>query len=225
MFTRLRWEAALRLVFVIIILTLLLPTLAVSSTGEPLAKKALRIARRADRNASKALASQHGPTLQGPQGIPGERGTDGLRGADGVDGAKGAAGADGQKGDPGDTGPQGPAGVAQLAIASATNPATVVLTDSDTTVAQVQFHVTMDAQLNGENPNASGVYCALRADAQTLAERFVSVPGASQVSVAGTAPFAATANTHMAGLVCHRTNSLADVEIPAERARVSVLAG
>lgn len=163
----------MRFTIAAILIALVLPTLAVSSTGEPLARKALVIAKRADRNASKALAAQHDLGPEGPPGRAGERGTDGQNGVNGVDGAKGAAGADGQKGD----------------------------------------------------ASPSGVYCALRTDAQTLAERFVSVPGASQVSIAGTTPFRSDLGTHTAGVVCRKSNGVADVQIPAERVRVSVLAG
>ena len=208
----------------LLLLTLVVPAGA-SDGALPLARKAYALAKQANLRASKALASQSGPIAQG---IAGERGTDGLNGKDGAPGPRGAEGAAGRVGDTGSVGPQGPAGTAQLAIESATNPATVVLGDSDTTVAEVTFTglsalITFDAQVNAENANPSGVYCALRADAQTLAERFVSVPGASQVSIAGTAPFSGQDTPHTAGVVCHRTNSVADVEIPAERARVSVL--
>lgn len=232
----------MRFIVAAMLAALLLPTIAVSSTGEPLARKALALAKRANLKASKALSLASKGSGQDSASVPSEGlttplrglpGADGRDGRDGVDGAKGAAGADGQKGDTGDVGPSGPAGtpgVATLAVTSATNPATVVLSDSDKTIAEVQFSyssalVTFDAQLNGENANASGVYCALRADTQTLAERFVSIPGASQVSIAGTTPFNGQDVPHTAALVCHRTNSTADVQIPAERARVTVLAG
>lgn len=63
---------------------------------------ALKIAKRADVNARKALAVA----------APVSAGTDGPRGVPGVDGAKGATGTDGAAGPKGETGPAGASGAA-----------------------------------------------------------------------------------------------------------------
>jgi hypothetical protein len=222
------------------------PTLAVSSTGEPLARKALAIAKRADAKATKALASKAfsqpgnvgdtGP--KGDTGSPGERGTEGPRGIDGAPGPRGAEGAAGRVGDAGPQGPkgdQGDAGTASLDALSTTNPADVVLDGSSllTTVLTLPIHhdtagsafISYDAQLNDENGTSDGVLCELRLDAETLGERYVSVPGNSVVSVSGSALANLDVGDHVAGLSCRKSSSLSLVQFPQGRARLTLLAG
>jgi hypothetical protein len=71
------------------------------------AKRALGIARQADRRSKLALKKAGKP---GPAGPPGARGSEGFDGLDGQDGARGPKGDTGAAGARGATGPQGPAG-------------------------------------------------------------------------------------------------------------------
>jgi hypothetical protein len=76
---------------------------AVSATS--LASKvtrALKLSKRADRNARRALANSRKP---GPAGPPGLAGAKGEKGDNGAPGDQGDAGTPGDKGDQGDTGP------------------------------------------------------------------------------------------------------------------------
>lgn len=76
------------------------------------AKRALGIAKQADRRSKLALKRAGTP---GPPGPPGARGSEGFDGADGARGPKGDTGAQGPKGAAGPqgaTGPQGPVGPA-----------------------------------------------------------------------------------------------------------------
>jgi hypothetical protein len=74
------------------------------------AKRALGLAKQADRRSRLALKRSGTPGPPGPPGSPGARGSEGFDGADGARGAKGATGPSGAIGPRGDTGPQGPAG-------------------------------------------------------------------------------------------------------------------
>ena len=71
------------------------------------AKRALGLAKQADRRSKLALKKAATPGPPGPQGPPGSRGAEGF---DGDDGARGAKGATGPIGPIGATGPGGPAG-------------------------------------------------------------------------------------------------------------------
>ena len=71
------------------------------------AKRALGIAKQADRRSKLALSKAGTP---GPPGPPGARGSEGFDGQDGARGPKGETGAQGPPGSKGATGPQGPVG-------------------------------------------------------------------------------------------------------------------
>lgn len=79
-------------------------------------KKALTIAKRADKNATKALAAADAPGPKGDPGVPGEKGPKGDQGLQGIQGLKGdpCSSSDpacrGPKGDPGQDGAPGQTG-------------------------------------------------------------------------------------------------------------------
>lgn len=227
---------------------LLVPTIGTASTSDPIARKvnrAVRIAKRADANAKKALAQPTipgpiGPTgidgTTGPRGERGPQGDIGPRGPEGDPGPRGFPGADGIDGKDGATGPQGPQGppgIASLAATSATNPATVTIGTTWTPV--VNEAVTADAdgsaflywesQINGENGTADGLLCELRLDSSTLAQRFFYIGGATQVSGSASALANLTTGSHSVAVVCQRGSSLSNVQVPAERSRLTVLQG
>jgi hypothetical protein len=67
--------------------------------------RALRLSKRADRNAQRALANSRKPGPAGPPGAVGAKGEKGDAGAPGDKGDQGDPGTPGEKGDQGDTGP------------------------------------------------------------------------------------------------------------------------
>jgi hypothetical protein len=99
-----------------------------------LAKQAVRIAKRANVQSTKALhtAGRPGPAgppgprgsegLDGPQGPDGENGPRGATGLDGATGTSGATGAGGSKGATGATGPQGPGSARAYATVDPASP-------------------------------------------------------------------------------------------------------
>ena len=78
---------------------------AASATGT--AKKALKIAKRADKRSRLALKAANGSGSNGSAGQPGQNGTKGGTGQTGPQGPKGDKGDPGLKGDKGDTGAPG----------------------------------------------------------------------------------------------------------------------
>ena len=78
---------------------------AASATGT--AKKALKIAKRADKRSRLALKAANGSGSNGNAGQPGQNGTKGGTGQTGPQGPKGDKGDPGLKGDKGDTGAPG----------------------------------------------------------------------------------------------------------------------
>jgi len=72
------------------------------------AKRALGLAKAADRRSKLALKRAGTPGPPGPSGPPGARGSEGFDGSDGARGAKGATGPIGPIGARGATGPAGP---------------------------------------------------------------------------------------------------------------------
>ena len=74
------------------------------------AKRALGLAKQADRRSRLALKRAKVPGPAGPPGEPGPRGTEGFDGLDGARGPKGATGPQGVAGPPGAAGPQGATG-------------------------------------------------------------------------------------------------------------------
>jgi Collagen triple helix repeat (20 copies) len=73
-----------------------------------LAKRAVKLAKKADRRSKQALKLAQRRTVSGSQAAGGRRGRAGVRGAEGPQGSAGASGAAGAAGA---AGPQGPAGV------------------------------------------------------------------------------------------------------------------
>ena len=78
---------------------------AASATGT--AKKALKIAKRADKRSRLALKAANGSAANGSAGQPGQNGTKGGTGQTGPTGPQGPKGDPGLKGDKGDTGAPG----------------------------------------------------------------------------------------------------------------------
>lgn len=206
---------------------------------------ALKIAKRADARSRQALAAARIP---GPQGERGERGQDGANGAqgaagspgaagvDGTDGAKGATGAEGPtgpRGPQGEQGPPGPSGTASLSVASATTPDIVPVGIEPTTVVMVRVarevaglaYVVADAQFNGENGTGDTVTCELRVDASTVAARTSSVPGGTFNPLSASAALELGPGEHTAALSCRKGSGISQVEVSAERARISVIGG
>jgi hypothetical protein len=80
-----------------------------------LAQQALRVAKRANTNASHALAFSKKPGPTGPQGPRGSEGLDGPQGSDGYQGPRGATGPAGATGSSGPAGPGGATGATGVA--------------------------------------------------------------------------------------------------------------
>lgn len=229
----------MRAVLCALAILLILPATTVSSSGDTLARKALSLAKQANAKATKALASQSLTGAQGASGADGSNGSNGRSGQDGRDGidgargAAGAAGATGAKGDTGEGGPQGPAGIASLDALSATNPSTVTIDSAPTVVTTLDIQrespgsafITFDGQVNGENGTADAILCELRVDAATVAERYYSVGGQTQVSVSESALVILDAGPHTAAVSCRKSSSLSLVQFPQGRTRLTVLAG
>ena len=85
-------------------------TSAAAGNALTTAKRALGIAKRADRRSKRALKKAGIPGPRGPEGPSGPRGAEGFDGDDGARGPKGATGSIGPMGAQGATGPDGPAG-------------------------------------------------------------------------------------------------------------------
>ena len=85
-------------------------TSAAAGSAMKTAKRALGLAKQADRRSKLALKKAGTPGPTGPQGVPGARGAEGFDGVDGARGAKGATGPIGPIGAQGATGERGPAG-------------------------------------------------------------------------------------------------------------------
>lgn len=225
-----------------------LATLAVSpaTAGNPLGVKvntALRIARHADANATKALAMASAHTSGSTSGTKGDTGSPGTTGKDGAAGSNGADGTDGQsitgpagpKGDTGPTGPQGDAGPAGPAgaasIATAENTSNVQLGSSNTDVVVVSFTMVKDGtalvsfsgQVNSDS-GADAANCDLRVDGQPPADdaySYTSIPAGASVSVAASFAPSLTAGQHTASFECRRSSQ--SLTFPAGRARLTVL--
>jgi hypothetical protein len=107
------------------------------------AKSAVRIARRAEKNAARS-----GPA--GPQGERGPQGVAGANGASGTNGTNGTAGAVGATGATGATGPQGVTGLWEVIEATATGSTRVRGPATGTgRIGNGAFYVSFDQDITG----------------------------------------------------------------------------
>lgn len=227
--SRLRWVA----VPVVLAALAFAPVASGDRIGGRVAQ-ALKIAKRADRNASKALARTAVP---GPQGGKGDPGGSGPGGANGVNGANGAAG---PQGPVGPAGPAGRDGLASLNAVSQTNADPVKVwtaqnMTAEVTVASVavsrpeagDVHVLADGQLSETQGSATPVGCWVALDGRRLDQRDFVVGAREDRLVAVSSVTEVPAGTHTVAFRCQRLNGLTEAvpEFPAGRARLTVLSG
>lgn len=219
------------IVLVALIAATFAPVPGYAAPGTTLAKKALKIAKRADQKATRALAHAK-PGRDGTNGTAGAQGAAGPSGASGHDGApgpRGAEGATGPRGPIGEQGPIGPSGTATIGAISATNPGTVRVEGEGSLVASLngdagQVLIVAEGQVNSENEFADAILCELRAGNATVAERYLSLPANDKRSISATAVVTLEAPTPVA-FTCRKSDSRSVVEFPAERLRLTALAG
>lgn len=151
-------------------------TTAAAGNALKTAKRALGLAKQADRRSKRALKKAGVPGPQGPQGAPGARGTEGFDGQDGArgskgatgpigpigpNGAKGATGPDGPTGATGQTGATGPAGptasrsVSTGAATDISAAATVVDLSSNPLATTFAGRLMASATVQVRNPDAA----------------------------------------------------------------------
>ena len=125
--------------------------------GLATAKRALGLAKAADRRSKLALKRARTPGPPGPSGPPGERGSEGFDGSDGARGAKGATGPIGPSGAPGATGPAGPTesrSVASDVPVDISSAATVIDLSSSPLTLGFAGRVMATATVQVRNPSA-----------------------------------------------------------------------
>jgi hypothetical protein len=134
------------------------------------AKRALGIAKQADRRSKRALKKAGKPGPAGPPGARGSEGFDGLDGQNGARGPKGDTGAAGAAGARGATGPQGPAGpTASRSVSGGTAvsiAAGATVIDLATAPLELSFPgrvmATATVQLRNPGPSAREARCKLQ---------------------------------------------------------------
>jgi hypothetical protein len=122
------------------------------------AKRALGLAKAADRRSKLALKRAGTPGPPGPSGPPGARGSEGFDGSDGTRGAKGATGPIGPIGARGDTGPAGPTdsqSVASNVPVDISSAVTVVDLSSSPLTLALAGRVMATATVQVRNPSAN----------------------------------------------------------------------
>lgn len=208
-----------------------------SSLGSKVAQ-ALRLAKRADRNASQALrlarASQPGP--QGPEGPRGPEGASGPAGRNGQDGANGAPGQPGAKGDPGEPGRDA---FASVAVTSVRNDSDVrlgaVFTTRRETVASVTVSrqaeglvlVQADGQITETRGMPTPVTCTIEVDGGAVETREFDLGAGADELVALSGVTSLPVGAHTVAWVCQRSDGVTDAiaVFPVGRARLSIVSG
>jgi hypothetical protein len=134
------------------------PSASQAATGAlATAKRALGIAKRADRRSKLALRKAGTPGPMGPQGARGNEGFDGQDGRDGARGPKGDTGAAGARGATGPQGPAGPTASQSVSSGSAVSVATAAtVVDLSAVPLNVSFagRVIATATVQLRNPSA-----------------------------------------------------------------------
>jgi len=195
----------------------------------PTQSKALKIARQADRRSRLALTRANAALADSVTVV---RGADGSAGIDGTAGRNGRDGAAGPQGEPGLPGIAGSA----MRIVSATNAEAVrigaVFTTREEVIAAVGFEgerpfITADAELREVRNYPTPITCTIRVDATDVETREFDLAAGGRMSIHLSASPTLDAGGHSARLVCRRTDGRTDAiaEVPARRARLTVLAG
>jgi collagen triple helix repeat protein len=204
------------------------------------AKRALGLAKQADKRSKLALKRAGTPGPPGPPGAPGARGSEGFDGADGARGAKGATGPHGAIGPRGATGAEGPAGPTTSRSVTTAVPvdvsagATVIDLTSAPLAVPFPARVMATATVQLKNPSASAraARCKLQIantlDPQTgysdMSQTYVSdLPAELGYDLTVTVSGAASkpAGTYDVSLVCGES---ASGSLAAERANLQVWA-
>ena len=205
------------------------------------AKRALGMAKQADRRSKRALAKAGTPGPRGPEGPQGARGSEGFDGAPGErgpGGAKGATGAQGPAGVPGATGTAGPPGatasrsVTWQGTRDISAEATVIDLASDsaqiTTAYSARIMAFASVQVRNPGSDSREVRCVLRiSDGTTetsLSQEYVSdLPAEDGFDVSAAVQGAAgkPAGTYDVRLACHETGG---ESLDAVRANLAVFA-
>jgi hypothetical protein len=208
-------------------------------------KRALSLAKQADRRSKLALKRARDPGPPGPPGAPGARGSEGFDGSDGARGAKGATGAQGAIGPRGATGPGGATGpqgpmaptaarnVAGDSPVSVSSSATVIDLSSAPLAVTVAGRVLVTATVQLRNPSgdAREGLCKLRIGNSVEPVGWTDIGPAFAVDLPGQAGFDATitvsgaaekpAGTYNVSLVCEESSSNS---LSAERANLQAWA-
>jgi hypothetical protein len=195
------------------------------------AKRALGLAKRADRRSKLALRKAGVPGPVGPAGPPGARGSEGF---DGSDGARGPKGATGQQGTVGPAGPTASKSVTTNTAVDVSTSATV--TDLSAAPIAVPFagRVMATATVQLRNPSADPreAICKLQilntldpeATASDMSQTYATdLPGSAGYDATVTVSGATTkpAGTYDISLVCSESSA---ASLSAERANLQVWA-
>ena len=212
------------------------------------AKRALGLAKQADKRSRLALSRAGKPGPQGPQGArgsegfdgaPGERGPAGAKGPTGAQGPAGATGSQGLAGEPGPTGPPGPPG--PTASRSVTRAGSVDIATEATVVdlaseheggADAQVTTTYSARIMAfatiqvHNPDADlkEGRCVLRLDGSDISPTYAfDLPAQEGYDVTASLQGAASkpAGTYNVSLACWESDGR---PLSAARANLSVFA-
>jgi type II secretory pathway pseudopilin PulG len=131
------------------------PTASRAATGAlAKAKRALGLAKQADRRSKLALKKAGTPGPPGPPGAPGARGSEGFDGADGARGPKGATGPVGPAGADGAAGPTASRSVTSGAAVDVSSAATVIDLSSAPLATPFAGRVMATATVQLRNPSA-----------------------------------------------------------------------
>jgi hypothetical protein len=201
------------------------------------AKRALGIAKKADRRSKLALKKAGQPGPPGPQGARGSEGFDGLDGRDGARGPKGDAGAAGARGATGPQGPAGPTASRSVSIGTAANVATAAtVVDLSAAPLAVPFtgRVMASATVQVRNPSADPreARCKLQIidtqDPQAvfsdMSQTYVTDlpgPAGTDATVTVTGGVSKPAGAYNVALVCSESAALS---LSAERANLQAWA-
>jgi len=198
------------------------------------AKRALGLAKRADRRSKLALKRARVPGPAGPPGEPGPRGSEGFDGLDGARGPKGATGAQGAAGQPGAPGPTASRSVASDTAVDISSTATVIgLAESPLTVPFAgRLMATATVQVRNPSEDPREVRCRLQivdsvdpaAEPSDMSRTYAAdLPGGvgfdSTVTVSGGT--SKPSGTYNVSLLCGETGGQS---LSAERANLQVWA-
>jgi len=210
-----------------------------AATGSALktAKRALGVAKRADRRSKRALKNAGVPGPRGPEGPSGPRGAEGFDGDDGARGPKGATGSIGPIGAQGATGPAGPTASRSVSSAGTTDisgGATVIDLSANPLETTFAGRLLASATVQVRNPDAAAreARCKLQlentldpgAGASDISETYAfDLPAQAGFDATVTVTGAASkpAGTYNVSLVC---SEAAGESLSAERANLQAWA-